>query len=135
MQNTATGNILQADNNQLNNNLTDYTKNNRAFCMMAFNQLGNRRDILLTILLRHEQAHNNRAQRPGNRIPASAQTNAEGMLGYADGRRTADSQTDNRNTNKRCRKSATSKRKVFIVALTTFFSVPANSEQRNNIQY
>ena len=135
VQNTAARNVLQTDNYQLNNNLAENAQNYRALGMMAFNKLGDSRNVLFTIFFSHEQAHNNRAQSPGNRIPAGTQTNTEGMLGNTDSRRTADSQTDNSNTNQRRRKSASRKSKVFVVSFTTFFSIPADSEQSNNVQY
>ena len=135
VQNTATRNILQTDDYQLNNNLAENAQDYRALGMMAFDKLGDSRNVLFTVLFSHEQAHNNRAQSPGNRIPAGTQTNAESMLGNADSRRTADSQTDNSNTNQRRRKSASRKSEVFIVSFTTFFCIPADSEQSNNVQY
>ena len=133
VQNTATRNILQTDDYQLNNNLAENAQDYRALGVMAFNKLGDSRNVLLTILFRHEQAHNNRAQSPGNRIPAGTQTNTEGMFGNADSRRTADSQTDDSNTNQRRRKSASRKSKVFVIAFTTFFCIPTDSEQSNNV--
>ena len=135
MQDTATRNILQADDYQLNDNLAENAQDYRALGVMAFNKLGDSCNVLFTIFFSHEQTHNNRAQSPGNRIPAGTQTNTEGMLGNADSRRTADSQSDNSNTNQRRRKSASRKSKVFVVSFTTFFSVPADSEQSNNVQY
>ena len=135
VQNTATRNILQTDDYQLNNNLAENAQDYRALGMMAFDKLGNSRNVLLTIFFSHEQAHNNRAQGPGNRIPAGTQANTEGVLGNADSRRTANSQTNNSNTNQRRRKSASRKSKVFVVSFATFFSVPADSEQSNNVQY
>ena len=135
VQNTATRNILQTDDYQLNNNLAENAQDYRALGMMAFDKLSDSRNVLFTVLFSHEQPHNNRAQSPGNRIPTGTQTNTEGMLGNADSRRTADSQSDNSNTNQRRRKSASRKSKVFVVSFTTFFSVPADSEQSNNVQY
>lgn len=136
VQNTATRNILQTDDYQLNNNLAENSQDYRALGMMAFNKLGDSRNVLFTIFFSHEQAHNNRAQSPGNRIPAGTQTNTEGVLGNADSRRTANSQTDDSNTNQRRRKSASRKSKVFVIAFTTFFAYQliANKATMYNIK-
>ena len=102
--------------------------------MMTFDKLGNSGDILLTVFFSHEQAHDNSTQSPGNGIPASAQTHAEGVLGYTDGGSATYSQTDNSNANQGRRQLASGKSIVFIIALTTFFSIPGDAKKGSNVQ-
>lgn len=51
VQNTATRNILQTDDYQLNNNLAENAQDYRTLGMMAFNKLGDSCNVLFTIFL------------------------------------------------------------------------------------